>query len=230
MDRKDIKQQDDELAEQLKGSRLETIAEGVSAVVAAAPWIGGPLTAVISGRVTDRKLQRVNDALVFLAGKLKAVGNTLEEDYVRSEEFEDLLDEVLPRISRERSQRKRNLYALYLKGVLTNVEQPYDEKLNFLNALDQLQFAHIEVLNAFLQKPDNEKIFSGFGGSRIQTLRNRLQNYNEATIEELVIQLNDLRLTDAKNLKTMMSSDGAENLRSVVTPMGQRFYSFLLNE
>ena len=36
--------QEESLAERLRGTRLEAIAEGVGALVAAAPWVGGPLS------------------------------------------------------------------------------------------------------------------------------------------------------------------------------------------
>ena len=78
----DVVKREQELAQRLQGSRLEPIAEGVAAVIAAAPWFGGPISALISGRITERKIGRVNDALLHLAGQLEGIEAAIDEDYV----------------------------------------------------------------------------------------------------------------------------------------------------
>ena len=223
----DIAKREQELAEQLKGSCLEPIAEGVAALVAAFPSFGGPLSAVISGRVTERKFGRVNDALLFLASELEGIEAAVDRDYVSSEEFEDLFDETLPKISRERSEQKRKLYARFLKGSLLHPEITYDEKLRFLDLLDRLQLAHIAVLQALLQEPDEAKMYSGPPGSVMQTMRERLETLSEPVIEELTGQLNAMRLTNVSETRAMMTAHGAQNLRPMVTSPGKRFYDFV---
>ena len=225
---KDIVKKEKELAQRLQGSRLEPVAEGVAALLAAAPWLGGPLSAFISGRVTDRKIGRVNDALLYLAGQLEGVEAAVDKDYVSSEEFEDLLDETLPKISRERSEQKRELYARFLRGSILHSDVPYDEKLRFLDLLDQLQVAHIAVLQALMQEPNKAQMYQSLLGSTMQTLRSRLEAPSEPDIEELVGQLNATRLTNVPELRAMMTAQGAEDLRRMVTEPGKRFYNFIL--
>jgi len=83
---------------------------------------------------------------------------------------------------------------------------------------------HIRVLKAFAQEPDPNP---GMTGSPIQTLRVRLPELDERRIEDIVAQLNDMRITNLGNLKTLMTGHGAADLRNVVTEFGSRIVKYI---
>ena len=65
-------------------------------------------------------------------------------------------------------------------------------------------------------------------GSPLQTLHRRLAGLARDHIEQLIAELNDLRLTSLQSPRTTMTAHGAQDLRHFVTPLGSRFVRFLL--
>jgi hypothetical protein len=65
-------------------------------------------------------------------------------------------------------------------------------------------------------------------GSQLQTLHRRLGLPREV-IEDLVVQLHDLRLVGLirDSLHTVMTAMGAEDLRRWITPLGRRLMDYL---
>jgi hypothetical protein len=88
--------------------------------------------------------------------------------------------------------------------------------------------AHIQLIRAIVQPPATPESarYSTIGGSWIHTLRKRLPDFSEDSLNDLVDQLKDLRVLSAGgNLQVMMSN--AEDMRPLVIPFGQRFVEFI---
>jgi hypothetical protein len=190
------------------------------------PWLGGAVAGVLSGIGTDRKINRINDVIVGLAERLRDVESEKAKQYVKTEEFEELLEQTLRQVASERNEEKRRIYRDFLIGAIVSPGEPYDEQRRFLRTMEELQPEHLRVLKALSQPP---KPVYGAAGSPIATLRGRLADFSENQIEERIQQLNDLRVTNMTSLKTMMTPQGAENLTHAVTPYGSRFVQYLMN-
>ncbi|MFQ5875776.1 MAG: hypothetical protein ACE5JL_18520, partial [Dehalococcoidia bacterium] len=167
---------------------------------------------------------RVKEVLEGLVEDLREFRSEVSEDYVKSEEFEELLEHTLHRVAAERNEEKRLIYRDFLVGIIKSPGEPYDEQLRFLRTLEDMGPDHIEVLRALVQKPDPDP---GMTGSRRGTLSKRLAEIAPERIEELVSQLNDMRVTNLTSLRTMMTAQGAENLGHAITPFGRRFLHFI---
>ena len=63
--------------------------------------------------------------------------------------------------------------------------------------------------------------------SPLQVLSRRVPDITREHIEDLVGQLNDMRLTNIRTLKTMMTGSGAENTSTSITNYGKRFLKYL---
>jgi hypothetical protein len=205
----------------LAPTKAEKATDVVAAITALTPWVGGAISSVISGYNTQRKLDRVVDFLVAFQGEIEESQQKTHNDYVRKEDFEDLLEEALSRAAREKNEQKRIHLAKFLANSLyMEKESDYDDSLKILKIIDDLEPKHILVLNALSQEPgEPENIISS---SPIQTLANRLPDMEEATIEELIGDLNALRLTSLQQLKIMMTLHGALDLRGRITPLGDK--------
>src|SRR5262249_53118358 len=132
------------------------------------------------------------------------------------------LEETLRRVAHERSEAKRQLYRQFLSDAI-RAPAGYHEQLDFLRLLEQLQPDHFRVLAAVAQPPRGENSVS-----IKHTLRRRLIDLSPDLIERLVIQLDDLRLTVLhRTYNTIMTPEGAQNLRTTITPLGQRFIRYL---
>ena len=192
-----------------------------------APWIGGPVSNVLSGISIGRKFKRISEVLEGFASDMKDSKSKVSEEYVRKEEFEDLLEQTLKRVVDERNVVKRKIYRAFLTDAVKNPGEDYDEQIRILRALEHLQLNHILVLKALLQEPDPNPLNMG---SPNQTLKRRLPEMDEHQIGEMVTQLNDLRITNMGNLKVMMTGHGAENLEHSITAYGKRFLKYILEE
>lgn len=90
-----------------------------------------------------------------------------------------------------------------------------------------MQGEHILIIRALLEKPQATNVLFGSPG---QTMSRRLPEIPGDRIEELVRQLNDLRITDLTTLRVSTTGRGAEDLRHSITAYGQRFVKFILED
>lgn len=66
----------------------------------------------------ERKMERVGEVLEGLAQDLKNFHSEASESYVRSDQFQDLLERTLRQAADERNDEKRRIYRLFLKEQL----------------------------------------------------------------------------------------------------------------
>jgi len=158
---------------------------------------------------------------------LRQFKSEASEAYVKTEEFEELLEHTLKKASEERSEEKRRLYRSFLTDAVKDPSKTYDEELRFLRTIEQVQPDHLLILRALAHPPSKDP---GVMGSPGQTLSKRLPQMEKSHISDLVSQLNDLRITNLTSMNTMMTGHGAENLQHSFTPYGQRLLQFLLQE
>ena len=202
----------------------ETAADIAAPLVAAVPWLGGPLAAVLSGISVGRKIGRVREAMAALAVELEGFEEQASKDYVHTEDFQELFERTLRQVADERSAAKRTMYARFLAGLVKSPGQPYEEQLRLLRTLEELQPDHLRILKAMSQEPE---LGSGLSSTFEATLRDRLPGMTAERIGDLASQLNDLRVADLTSLRTMMTYNGAQDLRGHITPYGQRFMQYI---
>ena len=205
-------------------TRTETALDVAAFVGSAVPWIGGPVSNVLGGISTGRKLARISEVLGRIVADLADFKSEVSEEYVKTEDFEELLEQTLRRASEERNDEKRNIYRSFLSNAIESPGEPYDEQLRFLRTLEEIQMDHLSVIQALSQEPSRN---TGSMGSPGQTLRKRLPGMTEENITERIAQLNNMRITNMINLKIMMTGSGAEDLQYAVTPFGNRFLQYI---
>lgn len=211
-----------ELAE--ASTKTESALDVASFVSSAVPWIGGPVSNVLGGMSLGRKLKRVSEVLESLAKDIQNVESDVSKNYVKTEEFEDMLEQTLKRVGEERNEEKRHLYKAFLTEAIESPGELYDDQLRLLRAFEELTPNHLYLLKAMSQEPDSNP---GSMGSPNQTLIQRLPQFSEQEIEEMVNQLNDMRVTNLSSLKVMMTGRGASDLRHVVTDYGKRIITYI---
>ena len=146
------------------------------------------------------------------------------EDEENIEDFYELRDKAYERVVEERSEERRRLYGLFLLGVITCPDEPYDEKLHFLKTIDELQWAHLIILRAYAQEPDPRPS----GSSITATLMKRTQGqFTDEVLKALAEDLGRLGLTVDTSVGGLMTPAGAEDLQVRLRPYGARFLEFL---
>ena len=169
------------------------------------PLIGGPVAGLISGFSGNRKEQRVLEVIQGISDDLRDFESKAAEEYVRTEDFDELLENTLRRAALERNEEKRRLYRNFLTTAIKHPGGDYEEQLRLVKTLDDLSLDHVMVLRAIRQEPESDL---GIMGSPIQTLSGRIRDRTESQIEQLVNELNDRRITSMGSLRTMMTAHG----------------------
>lgn len=204
----------------------DKLIEAISLVSSAIPGIGGPLSNILSGSITKRRIERITEFLNDLAGNFDHLKEDINEEYIKGDEFEEILEQTLLKAAEERNEEKRRMFRTYLINSMKIFDDGYDEKIRILRLMEQLQVAHILVIKAILKEPDPN--FHGFSGSIGNTLIKRISSLSRDQIYDLANQLQDMRLTKLANLNTMMTASGAEDLRSGLTPFGAKVVKYIL--
>lgn len=198
----------------------------ISAVVAGfAPAVGGAVGAVLSGISQTRKFNRVAELLEGLRDDLAGLRSEVMDDYVKTGDFEDLLEQTLRRAAEERSNEVRALYRRFLYSAMTEPGDAYDDQLHVLRALERLRAPHVAVLKALSQPPGAEA-HRKMMGSAIQTLRERTGLKSEE-IQSAIATLNESGATKLGSLMVMMTGYGSEALQSSITDLGQKVLQYI---
>lgn len=193
--------------------------------VSAIPYVGGPISNVLSGISQGRRMRRVVDFLGELDRRLRTVEAAADSEYLKSDEFEELLEQTLHRVAAERHAAKRAIYQVLLTDMVKSPKIGYDEQLAFIRIIEQLQPDHIRVLEAMSQPPNDVGNISI--SSPINFLRERLTGMSTESISARASELNDFRIINNSSLGTMMTGGGAADMRGRITPMGKRFIAYL---
>jgi hypothetical protein len=156
------------------GLPAERALDVAAALVNLAPLIGGPVASILRGISGGRKQQRVMEVIRGVSEDLRDFQSKVAEEYVRTEDFEELLENTLRRAAQERSEGKRRLYRNFLTTAIQHPGGDYQEQLRFVKTLDEISSDHLEVLLALSQNPESR---FGLIGSAMQTLKKRLPNY-----------------------------------------------------
>jgi hypothetical protein len=210
------------------GLPAETVLDIVSTLANFVPPIGGAVASVLGGYSASRKINRVKEMLEGLASDLKDFKTEVSGQYVKTEEFEELLENVLRKAAEERNEQKRRLLRTFLAEAIQHPGPSYDQQQSTLKLLDDVEPEHIVVLRALIQPPTSEEM-NGTIGSIIGTLRRRLPEMTPSRIEELITRMNDLRIINltSSRIHTTMTASGAADLRSTISPLGQRLTSLI---
>jgi hypothetical protein len=200
-----------------RSTKTELALDIASVVSSAVPWIGGPVSNVLSGVSFGRKLDRVRETLEGLAEDLQDFKSRVSENYVKTEDFAELLEETLRKAAAERSPEKRRLYRAFLSNAVKSPEVSYDDRIRVLRIIEQVHPDGLRLLAALAQRPvQNDALF----GTPLNTLRKRLPDIPMSRIEEIFGELQRLRIVNLRSLKVTMTPHGAEDLRHAVTPLG----------
>jgi hypothetical protein len=222
-----------DLAPNVESTSGEDAADVIATVAQLVPAVGGIVAAFLSGAVNQRRAQRVAQELHRLYEDLRDHKERVREDYVKTEEFEELLLQTLDRIAKELDPERRAMYRRYLKNLMTEAPSKYSDQRRLLRLADELTPAHLLVLNAIAQSAPTQVPMRAEGiMAPMQALRDRTRPANALSDDELGWIVRELE-TDGlvsnlgSRLRTTMSAGSALNLASSVMPLGRQLLRYL---
>ena len=158
--------------------------------------------------------------------RLSDFESDVAKEYVRTEDFEDLLEQTLRRVADEGNAEVRSLYLQFIHHAIAEPGDEYDDQVEILRTIERLRDVHMTVMRALCVGPSLDADKKYMGSSPSQTLQERT-GLSSVQIKDAIDTLNDLRLTNLKGLNVMMTGRGSESLQHAVTPLGTRVLEYV---
>ena len=172
--------------------------------------------AILGGWVfQERKYSRIKDALTSVANRIQQV----EHEYVRKEEFADLLEETLRRMADQPSEDRRQI----MRGILESVmERPRDfnESRLFVRLADELPGAHLKVIAAVKQP---KMRLEGLGV--INSILSKRSGVPRERIDAVIADLTFFRVFDGT--KFNFNAPEGQTYEYLLSEIGQEFLEFM---
>jgi predicted protein tyrosine phosphatase len=128
------------------------------AAVQAIPYVGGPLDTLLTGGVAQIQLSRIEDFLTKFDARLhdvEGVSANLSDDA-----FSDLVLMTFDKVTRTRSEAKRNRFARIVARQVVDGTS-WEDAENAVRLLAELEDLHMEVLRVAMTAPESGPPFEG---------------------------------------------------------------------
>ncbi|MBX3097826.1 MAG: hypothetical protein KF812_13305 [Fimbriimonadaceae bacterium] len=228
-DKSELAKQAQELG---KSKASDHIANIVKATLNVVPFVGGSIASLIDDYIPESRQKRIEEFSKNLADEMERLGDSLDANYVKTDEFAYLFTRVYQDVTRDYQQEKLVAYRNILVNAL-RVEVDASIQERYLYLVEQLTPLHLRVLSAFVSDHRNEaqmaKEPNRMSNSLSQTLKWLLPDLAESQIESCIFDLDQMGITaGVKNtLKTMMTEHGARQLEGRLTGFGRSFLNFI---
>ena len=220
--------------EPIHSTPAETTAELVAMGLSAVPYGGSVLSAIANSLIQKRQNRRLNAFLVSLAKDLNLVQDRMNQDFVKSEGFHDLAEDIFSKAAETRLQEKLDaLRAIFLNTVISD-RPSYDEAAEIAALVHGWQPRHV-ILLRILQDPRraNRQMGGpvGEGGglatSIIDIVQKLLPEWEEDQIDRTWKELYDARIHRTPETKGMMNDTGIRQLENRLSEHGQKVSTYL---
>jgi pyruvate-formate lyase-activating enzyme len=127
----------------------DRVKEAVGYLISAVLYLGGPVSGIIAGRLSERKMERIADFLRHVADDLKDFRSEVSEQYVQTDEFEELFEHTAERVMRERTEAKRAAFRRFIVKSIKTPGKPYDRQIQLLKILEDLHEQHLALIRGY---------------------------------------------------------------------------------
>jgi hypothetical protein len=194
------------------------------ALLNAIPAAGGTIATLISEYVPRQKQQRLVRFVEDLGERIKAQQERIDQEFVRSDEFQTLFEDTLDRIQLRRNEEKFEYWARLVAGVAGKDRPPRADRERLVDTLDRLRLSHLHLLHIVATTTKGRPDL--YMGGVSDTLTWKMP---DTPIDEIRRDWDDLAREGLLQGYPggMMSAEGAGNLSVRVTTYGQQFIRLL---
>jgi len=204
-------------------ARDHALAIGLAALNAI-PVAGGTIATLISEYVPRQKQVRLVCFVEDLGERLRAQQERVDQDFVRTEEFQVLFEDALDRVQQRKNEDKFEYWARLIIGVVGKERPPRADRDRFVDTLDRLRLSHLRLLHVVATTTTGKP--GMYMGGVSETLTWKMP---DTPIEEIRRDWDDLARDNVLQSypSGMMTAEGAGNLTVRVAPYGQQFIRLL---
>jgi len=186
--------------------------------------LGGVIAQILSDAVPRRREQRVVAFLQDLAREWQQRREQIDHDFVRSDEFDRLAEDVIDRVQTVRQETKHREFAALLAGFATMIRPDDRMRGRMLEALEATTPRQMELLRVIATT--NEPPPDLYMGSGMATLKWKLPDWPEDELRDEWSELQRHGLVSGFP-GAIMTASGAGNLQGHMTPLGRQFVVFI---
>jgi len=218
----------DEAIDEIRSRSVRDVAKmTVVNLAQSIPVFGAFAAAVLEEYVASQQADRVAAFLEVLSTDLHQLGDRMDREFVRTDEFEGLFEDVVERVRSRRSEGKRREYAAAIANATTTARPTEDERFRMIDTLDALRTSHLRLLAVIASTTSVPPQLHGTMAGGINLVLNLvLPGVPEEAYRRDWADLTQHGLAQSYPSGTM-TIQGLGNLSARLTPLGQRFVAFL---
>lgn len=212
----------------LQTTGSEEIAEIAAIALEAVPYAGGVLSGTASYFIEKRKNKRLNKFLIDLADDLTSLEQEINQNFVKTGEFEDLCEDIFSRASENRQQEKLDSFRSLFVSTLLDDKPNYDNVSEIAQLVDSWQSRHIKILRILNSPIEIDKSLGtpvgkggGFTTSINSLLLKLLPEWSAEEIDRTWTDLYDAKVINTPSTRGMMTDRGILQLEDRLTEYGK---------
>lgn len=219
----------------LESTTGETAGEVVSIALNAVPYAGGFMSGVASAIISKRKDRRLNQFFITLARNLEDLHSRVNSDFLQTEDFQDLAEDVFSKAAETRQQEKLDAFrAIFVNTVLSD-SPTYDEATEIVELINGWQPRHVVLMHILADPAAADKQMGnvvGPGGgltTSISTiLHTLLPEWDDDQIDRTWKDLYDAQMHRTPGINAMMTDQGINQLQNRLTDFGKMVARYLV--
>ena len=226
---------DQKAKEVLESTAMESTSQAASIALNAVPVVGGVLSGIANELISNRKNRRLEQFLTQLGHQMSELNDRIASDFIRSEEFQDLAEDIFEKASESRQSEKLDAYRAIFMNTITANDPSYDAAAEIAALVQGWQPRHIIMLRIFHYPIEADRQAGnvvgpggGFATSFSQILGKLLPSWEDDEVERTWKELYDANMhKSGKSTHVMMTDRGIHHLEHVLTDFGKRVASFM---
>lgn len=204
----------------------------LKAIISCVPYVGGSVASILGDYYSDRKEKRYIEFLESFKDEICEKQGLLIRDYIDSEDFLDVFENILRDIMNTRTEEKRTMLRNLLVNSCTVPNTTYERTEEFQHLIDVLSPTSLVILSVFYSfryiKMDGEK-------ESIETIWNEIRSATntpedmDSVLLDYIGELETRCLIEAFRNNTYSAESGTPLVgdRSFITEKGIAFFMYV---
>lgn len=197
------------------------------------PGIGGALASILEDYLSQRKEVRLKEFLNDFLNDMKQRNDNIVQDYVNSEEFLDVFENILSDIIKTRSKQKRQMLKNLLVNSCTIQKTSYEKTEEFQHLIDVINLTGLLILSAFYKLQD---IYMDSEEKNINKIWDEIKIQTgimeESTLLDYIGELESRSLVESfrNNYYSIECGVSFYGERPYITKKGIEFYKYIISQ
>ena len=215
-------------------TKAEKASDYAAIGLSAVPYVGGVISGIANNFIQKRKNRRLNDFLIGIAEDLNALVDDINQNFIKTEDFEDLTEDIFSKAAETRQKEKLDAFRAIFRNTVISESPNYDEAAEIAILIHNWQSRHVillKILHSPLEADKQLDTVVGSGGgiatSISQILKKLLPDWDEDQIDRTWAELYDAKLHRTPGTKTMLTDQGIHQLENRLTEYGQKVARFV---